>query len=236
MSRPFKFKKFTIKQEKNPQKVGSDSMLLGAWVAGEFKRILDIGTGTGILALMLAQKNPTAVITAIEPDLDSLQEAQGNFNTSPYRSQILAVHTPLQQFGALEKFDLIIANPPYFENAFLGNDNARNQARHNDFLPVHDLYEGVEELLAEEGKFAVVIPFDEEDKHLHIAAHNELHPHKILRTVSPNGSYKRSLIEFGFGQVEVQMDEIVVKTAENKYTSAYIELTRAFYAKELDKI
>lgn len=91
MSRPFKFKQFTINQTVNAQKVGSDSMLLGAWVKGDYNRILDIGTGTGILSLMLAQKNPEAQITAIEPDIDSLNEAIENFKQSPFKARIMGI-------------------------------------------------------------------------------------------------------------------------------------------------
>ncbi len=237
MSRPFKFKQFTIQQEANAQKVGSDSMLLGASITGNFNRILDIGTGTGILALMLAQKNPLATVTAIEPDLASLNEAHLNFKASQFASQILAVHARLQEFGAMEKFDLIITNPPYFENSFLSIDNDRNRARHTNDLAVHELYECSSELLAEEGSLAIVIPADEEYNHLQRAAHEGLFPAKILRTIREDGTFKRSLITYTFNDtIDPELSEIIVKDANNKYSDAYIELTKDFYLKDLKKI
>jgi len=233
MSRPFKFKQFTIHQEVNSQKVGTDSMLLGAWIDGSYKRILDIGTGTGILALMLAQKNPTAEITAIEPDLESLQEAQFNFQNSPFKNRIMAVHSRLQDFGSMDKFDLIIANPPYFENAYLSDDLDRNRTRHTADLPVFELYEHVVDLLAENGVFAVVLPFDDEENHFYRAAIEDLFPKSVLRTLREDENYKRTLIQFSFEDVEPKIEELMVKNAANQYSTAYIALTKDFYGKNL---
>jgi tRNA1Val (adenine37-N6)-methyltransferase len=237
MSRPFAFKQFTIQQEVNAQKVGSDSMLLGAWIEGNAERILDIGTGTGILALMLAQKNPAASITAIEPDLASLNEAHDNFKSSKFSNQILAVHARLQEFGAMEKFDLIVCNPPYFENSFLSKDEDRNRARHTDDLAVHELYEYAADLLTEFGQLAVVIPSDEEYNHLKRAAKEGLFPSKVLRTIREDGSFKRSLISFSFNEeVEPNISDLLVKNGKNQYSDAYIELTKDYYLKDLKKI
>lgn len=237
MSRPFTFKQFTIHQEANAQKVGSDSMLLGAWIQGKFNRILDIGTGTGILALMLAQKNPTATVTAIEPDLESLNEAHANFQSSKFSHQFLAVHARLQEFGALEKFDLIVCNPPYFENSFLSKNEDRNRARHNDDLAVHELYEHAADLLTESGKLAIVIPSDEEFNHLKRAALEDLFPSKILRTIREDGTYKRSLITFSIDDsIDPKTNELLVKNKKNQYSDAYIELTKDFYLKDLKQI
>lgn len=237
MSRPFAFKEFTIQQKVNAQKVGSDSMLLGAWIKGDFRRILDIGTGTGILALMMAQKNTNASITAIEPDLDSLNEALSNFKSSKFHNQFLAVHARLQDFGALEKFDLIICNPPYFENAFLSRDEDRNRARHTDDLAVHELYESASELLAENGEMAIVIPTDEEQNHLKRAAIEGLFPIRILRTIRADGTFKRTLITFSFQETEEpEVSHLMVKDGQNRYSSEYIQLTKPFYLKDLEKI
>ena len=237
MSRPFAFKKFTIQQKINAQKVGSDSMMLGAWIEGSFSRILDIGTGTGILALMLAQKNPNAMVTAIEPDLDSLNEALLNFKTSIFSHQFLAVNARLQDFGTMEKFDLIVCNPPYFENSFLSADEDRNRARHNDDLAVHELYECSAELLSEDGELSIVIPSNEEQNHLKRAAFENLFPKKILRTIREDGTFKRSLITYSFkDELTPEISSLLVKNGQNRYSSAYIKLTKAFYLKDLEKI
>lgn len=162
MSQPFKFKQFSIQQAHNSHKIGTDSMLLGAWVNGNFNSILDIGTGTGILALMLTQKNPLAQVVAIEPHFESWQEAQSNFLAAPFNNKPLAIQTKLQDFNTTQQFDLIITNPPYFQNAFLSEDVDRNRTRHTVELPLEELYENVKNLLADHGIFACVIPFDEE--------------------------------------------------------------------------
>ena len=235
MSQPFKFKHFTILQESNTQKVGTDSMLLGAWVTGKFNRILDIGTGTGILALMMAQKNPEASITAIEPDLESLSEAQINFSHSTFKNQLLAIHTPLQSFGAIDKFDLIITNPPYFENSFLSEDTDRNRARHTNDLPIHELYGSAAELLTDNGSLAIVIPSDLEYEHFKRAAFEDLFPFKILRTISPNGNFKRTLIQFSFEDTEPIETTLLVKDDKGNYSKEYIEMTKEFYGKDLSQ-
>ena len=194
MSAPFKFRQFTIIQSVNPHKVGTDSMLLGAWTKTNALRILDIGTGTGILALMMAQNHPSANITAIEPQTDAFDEAVLNFQNSPFRDRILPINTSLQNFSSLEKFDLIICNPPYFENNYLSDNHARNLARHTHDLPVYELYEHVSNLLTDHGKFNLIIPSDNEYQHLRRAHLEKLFPQKIVRTTKPNGTFKRTII------------------------------------------
>ena len=232
-SKPFKFKQFEIIQEANPQKVGTDSMLLGALSTGDFNRILDIGTGTGILALMMAQQCKSANITAIEPDLSSIQEATLNFKNSIFSDRILAIQSTLQQFGSLDKFDLIISNPPYFDGTYLSEDIDRNRARHDDGLRADELYEYVSDLLAENGRFNVIIPFDIETEHIERAFDNDLFIQTITHTLSPDGNKKRSIISFGFEDVEPEVSELLVKNAQNEYSQAYINLTKDFYFKDL---
>ena len=232
-SKPFRFKEFEIVQEANPQKVGTDSMLLGAWTTGPFKRILDVGTGTGILALMMAQKFRDAQITAIEPHLPSINEAIINFKKSDFSGRILAINTVIQQFGAIDKFDLIICNPPYFNGSYLSEDTERNSARHDLNLPSHELFENIADHLAKEGRFNIVIPFENETEYIERAFDNDLFIQEIMHTIRPNGDKKRSLISFGFEDVEPLISEMLVKNAENEYSSAYVNLTREFYAKKL---
>lgn len=232
-SRPFKFKEFEIIQEVNPQKVGTDSMLLGAWTKGEFSRVLDIGTGTGILALMLAQKNTTAQITAIEPHLPSITEALINFKNSQFSNRILAINTSLQQFGSLDKFDLIICNPPYFNGSYLSENGERNSARHDLLLPAHELFEGINENLSIKGRFNLIIPFENEREFIERAFDQDLFIQEIMHTLSPNGNKKRSLISFGFEEKDPIVSEILVKNELNEYSSEYKELTKDFYAKIL---
>lgn len=232
-SKPFRFKEFQIIQEANPQKVGTDSMLLGAWTSGEFHRILDIGTGTGILALMMAQKYPKAQITAIEPDLASQQESMINFKASKFSDRILGIQCDIQTFGSMDKFDLIISNPPYYNGTYLSDDQERNNARHDFNLPAHELFESVSELLQPMGLFNLIIPFDNEREYIERAFDNDLFVQKITHTIRTNGEKKRSLISFGFQDLEPQVEELLVKDNQNNYSAEYINLTKQFYLKEL---
>lgn len=233
VSQPFQFKKFTIQQELNAQKVGTDSMLLGAWTSGNFNSILDIGTGTGILALMLAQKNLAAKIVAIEPDEASLNEAKRNFENSSFANQIEGVQSTLQHFTTTKKFDLIIANPPYFEESTLSKNENKNRARHTAALSMKDLYFFSSQLVATNGKFNLVFPFDLEAQHFKIAAQHNLFPHDILRTTREDGERVRTLVSYSQQKIKPMEVELVVKYSNNSYSKEYIDLTKDFYFKNL---
>ncbi|MBD3637260.1 MAG: methyltransferase [Crocinitomicaceae bacterium] len=243
MSKPFKFKQFELVQERNAQKIGTDSMLLGAWTSEiaenqdrfTVSRILDIGTGTGILALMMAQKFPGAEITAIESDKDFLEEAAQNFMRSSFSSRILPIHTRLQDFGSIEKFDLIICNPPYYNGSYLSENNARNQARHRDDLPVHELYECAFDLLSEYGRINLVVPHAELNDHIHSMTANDLYLDQVLQTKKASGENVRTCLSLWKYDKEPEVNTLIVKDATNKYSPEYIALTRDFYYKDLSK-
>jgi tRNA1Val (adenine37-N6)-methyltransferase len=229
----FRFKLFTIDQTVNIQKVGTDSMLLGAWSEGTFNTILDIGTGTGILALMLAQRNPSAQLIAIEPDADSLNEAVLNFDRSIFKTQISGIQTTLQHFQSTQKFDLIISNPPYFEKSTLSQNADKNRARHTAELPLPDLYQKVAELLSPQGKLNLIFPYDMEAFHVEEAKKQHLFPQKIVRTVREDGVFKRTLISFAFDATLESEEQLLVKFSDNTYSPEYIALTKDFYATDL---
>ena len=229
----FKFKHFEIQQAINAHKVGTDSMLLGALAKGNFTRILDIGTGTGILALMAAQNHPKASVTAIEPDLPSYEEAINNFQNSPFSDRILGINSTLQYFGSMEKFDLIISNPPYFQNAYLSEDPDRNRARHTSDLPIYELYEFAADLLAEGGEMHVIIPFELETTHVERAFDNDLFVKKVVHSISPNGTTKRSILVFSEEEVDPEVSQFQIRQNDGNYTSEYKELTKEFHGVEL---
>lgn len=234
----FHFKEFSVAQDVNPQKIGTDSMLLGAWCASSVstaKHILDIGTGTGVLALMMAQSFPDANVTAIEPIAASCDEAILNFKNSPYQNRILGIHTRLQNFGSMDKFDLIICNPPYFKTSYLSEDDLRNNARHQEDLSAYELYECAEELLSDEGSLFVVIPQSEITEHLERAFDNDLFLKAITHTVREDGERKRALLQLTREDLEPLENEILVKDSNNKYSKEYISLTRQFYKKNLEQ-
>ncbi len=232
---PFFFKQFAIHQNLNPQKVGTDSMLLGAWSTTKHKNILDIGTGTGILALMLAQQNPSSKIVAIEPELISLEEARTNFSESSFANQIIGVHSSLQDYKSEIKFDLIISNPPYFENSTLSENNSKNKARHTLDLPIDDLYKHATTLLSEEGLLNLIFPYDLEEIHFSSAQKLNLFPTKILRTKKENGEFKRTLVSYSFKNKNAEESDMIVKYTDNSYSKEYIEMTKDFYGTDLSK-
>lgn len=229
----FLFKQFGIRQDVNSQKVGTDSMLLGAWSKGDFKTILDIGTGTGILALMLAQQNPDAKISAIEPDAASLDEAIQNFNNSNFKNQLKGINSLLQDFTSTKKFDLIISNPPYFENSTLSGDNHKNRARHTDYLPLAVLYKKSLELISGNGNLNLIFPFDLEKIHFDEALKYGFYPIKILRTKREDGEFKRTLVSYSLNRSTRNETEMIVKFSNNTYSKEYIEMTKDFYGKNL---
>lgn len=153
----FKFKQFTVWHEQCAMKVGTDGVLLGAWAAGG-KRVLDVGTGSGLIALFMAQRFEYASITAIDIDDGACMQARENVEKSPFGMRIDVVKSSLQHFMAESKYDAVVCNPPFFNNSLKSNDRQRSMARHTDTLSYHDLFRGVASLLADDGEFSVVIP------------------------------------------------------------------------------
>ena len=217
-------------------KIGTDGILLGAWV--ELKdpySILDIGAGTGIIGLMMAQRSDAGLIDAIEIDDDAYEQCVDNFENSPWNDRLFCYHASLDEFAEEmdeEKYDLIISNPPFYTEDFKGNDEVRNQAKFADALPFQDLIESVSRLLDENGQFAVIIPFSEEEKFLKIAKKVNLYPNRINRVRGTKGTpIKRSLIQLSFAKIEVEENELIIEISRHEYTPEYIELVRDFYLK-----
>ena len=235
-SKPFKFKQFTIHQDRCAMKVGTDGVLLGAWTPLEHhpESILDIGAGTGLLSLMLAQRSSADVIDAIEIQDEAFEQCVENFEGSPWSDRLFAYHASLQEFAEEigDKYELIISNPPYHSELQTSDEPNRNMARQNLFLPFQDLLEGVAKLLATNGKFAVVLPQKEVEAFTDIAASKNLYPGQILEVRgNPKSEVKRNLILFQFGHTECEYDELVIELERHEYTPAYIALTRDFYLK-----
>ncbi len=232
----FKFKQFTIEQDRCAMKIGTDGILLGAWVKlRDPYSILDIGAGTGIIALMMAQRSTAEVIDAIEIDDDAYEQCVDNFENSPWGDRLFCYHASLDEFGEEmdeEKYDLIISNPPFFSEDFKSGNEARDLARFADALPFEDLIEYTSTLLSNEGQFAVIIPFSEENKFLEIARDVNLFPNRITHVHgTKNTAIKRSLMQFSFSEGEVQENELVIEINRHEYTADYIELVKDFYLK-----
>ena len=233
MANPFfQFKQFTVWHDKCAMKVGTDGVLLGAWASvQDAHRILDVGTGTGLVALMLAQRSlPDAKVIALEIDEAAARQAKENVTRSLWKDRIEVVKQDFLSYQSLDKFDVVVSNPPYFVDSLSCPDQQRNMARHNNSLTYEKLLERVADLLAEEGLFTVVIPTDVADRVRTIASAHSLHAVRSLNAITkPGGAPKRTLITFSFHDQECVVEELLTEVARHQYSEEYIALTREYY-------
>ncbi len=217
-------------------KIGTDGVLLGAWTSLQSQpdSILDIGTGTGIIALQLAQRSDAETIDALEIDNNAFEQAVENFENSPWGDRLYCFHASLEEFTEEidDKYDLIVSNPPFYKNAFQSDDKARNTARFTDSLSFEELLKSVSKLLGENGIFSVIIPYREVENFINLAKKYKLLLCRICNVKgSPTSGIKRSLLEFSFTEIDVIIDELVIETARHQYTIAYKDLVKDFYLK-----
>ncbi len=229
----FRFKQFNVRQDRCAMKVGTDGVLLGAWVKTfNEKRILDIGTGTGLIALMLAQKSES-LIDAIDIDENAFIESKENFKASPWSSRLTAIHNSIQDYATHTpyRYDLIVSNPPYFIGAHPAPSEARNVARHmDDSLSIEDLVHGVLKLLTPEGRFCVILPFMEGIKFAEYAESNGLYATHLTKVKTKvEKQEKRMMMEFQMIKKETVEEELVIQEEDLSYTQQYLELTNDFY-------
>ena len=233
----FQFKQFSINQDKTAMKVGTDGVLLGAWTPTNHNpfSILDIGTGTGLIALMLAQRTAAEQIDALEIDEDAYEQAVDNFENSPWSDRLFCFHAGLDEFieEPEDEYDLIVSNPPFYSEDYKTENEQRDLARFQDALPFEDLVEAADLLLSENGILAVIIPYKEESRFIALAKDFELFPIKITRVKgTPNTEIKRSLLAFSRLEItDILTDELVIETDRHLYTPEYINLTKDFYLK-----
>ncbi len=227
----FQFKQFRITQEKAAMKVGIDGVLLGAWSdLGDAARILDVGTGTGLLALMAAQRS-NAVIEAVELDVEAASEALVNFNNSEWSSRINLTVGPFQTFESSQNYDHIISNPPFFDHSPKPVSQKRAQARHADSLSLDDLLEKSVSLLSSNGKISLILPADKEERLRFLAREKGLYVNRLSRVVADeNRNPHRLLVELSANPVSSEGAEIYIRRpGSSDYTSQYRELTKDFY-------
>ncbi len=235
-SKPFAFKYFKISQDKCAMKIGTDGVLLGAW--SSLKKnpfsILDIGAGTGILSLMLAQRSEAELIDAIEIDANTYEQCVENFEQSPWGDRLFCYHASLEEFTEEieDKYDLIICNPPFYSEDFKTDNKQRDLARFQDAMPFEHLLKSVSQLLSPLGSFNVVIPFKEEAYFTELASSLNLFPNRTLHIKgNPDALIKRSLIEFSFQNTDSETSELIIERQRHEYTEDYINLTKDFYLK-----
>ncbi len=228
----FRFKQFTIRQNRCGFKVGTDGVLLGAWadISG-VRTILDIGTGTGLLALMLAQRSG-ARITAIEIDRPSYEEAGQNVAESPWSNRITVTHCSLQEFPADDKYDLVISNPPFFKDSLRPVSESLSISKHDVLLSVDDLAVLVPLLMHKNSMFCLILPVRESYEFEKLGKANGLFLHSVVEIKpTPGHSVKRRLMQFGLSSAfMVVTDELCIEKGDrHDYTQEYRELTRDFY-------
>ena len=230
----FRFKKFTVYHDKCAMKVGTDAVLLGAWADTSFCRnILDIGTGTGIIALMLAQRSQ-ATVEAIDIDKEACVQATENAAASPYTERIKVVHASCADFAASnqqKRYDLIVSNPPYFINSLKCPDNKRTVARHTDTLLLSDLIREAQTLLSPSGRIALVLPYERLEEVKALASANHLYICRQTDVIpTPGAAPKRLLVELSTTEENIKnRDTLTIEEARHQYTPEYIALSKEFY-------
>lgn len=234
MNKVFAFKQFKVEHDLSAQKVGTDGVLLGAWTPIEVgcKNILDVGTGSGLIALMLAQKtNEDVHIDAIDIDELAYIQATKNFNNSLWKNRINTYHTSLQNFQPEKEYDLIVCNPPFFSNSLQPKNISRTQARHDDSLMLNDLIIHSKKLLNKRGMLSIIYPFEKKDVLLQNGIENDLYAEKICMVKgAENLPVKRILVLFrNSNDTATVHEELTIEVSRNNYTNAYKMLTKDFY-------
>lgn len=236
MSKPFKFKHFTVCQDQCAMKIGTDAVLLGAWtpIEKETDSILDIGSGTGVIALQMAQRSSAMTIDAVEIDAPAHEQCVQNFERSPWNDRLFCYHASIQEFASEieDKYDLIVSNPPFFSEDYKSDNKTRDVARFNDALPFDHLCICASHLLSVHGIFTVIIPRKEEPGFIGMAEKSGLFPNKICRVRgSYNSEEKRSMIVFSSKNSPCVFEELIIENSRHNYTEEYQQLVRDFYLK-----
>lgn len=231
----FKFKQFTVFHDKCAMKVGTDGVLIGIWTdITNVSAILDIGTGTGLIALILAQKTGcNATIEAIDIDENAVLQAKENIERSGFRN-ISSSHYSLQEYARIcnKKFDLIVSNPPYFTSSLQSPDKQRTLARHTDTLSIEDFINISAMLLSDTGRISLVFPHSEMNSVINTATHAELFTSRITHVYpTPTSLPKRVLLEFSKTEKNTVTDNLTIELGRHIYSPEFIKLAKDFYLK-----
>lgn len=229
----FRFKQFSVLNDRTAMKVGTDGVLLGAWCPVEgIHRVLDVGTGCGVIALMIAQRNSGAVITGIDIDEGAIEEASLNFANSPWGERLTANLADFNDLKDGDRYDLIVSNPPYFTDSLPSPEASRTIARHTRSLTYRQLIEGAAHLLTGEGILALISPTDAEGDITEAATFASLPVRRITRVIPVEGAApKRTLWILSRRDILYREDELTIARPDGTFTQEYIDLTRDFYLK-----
>jgi len=231
----FLFKEFSIRQEHAALKVGTDAMVLGAFIDSSEKSFgLDIGTGTGVIAMMIAQKNPEIQIKAIEIDNASCLDIIFNFENGPFSNQLELIHADFLKVNFSEKFDLIFTNPPYYTDALKTQDHRINQAKHTSDLNAETLCQKVNLLLSEKGEFWLIWPYSSKEGFITSASNNHLHLKKDITIQGKPGAPVRSVFCFSKNKnLKIESRIFIIRDEFGSYTEEYKKLTLEFHNRKL---
>lgn len=229
----FRFKQFAVLNDRTAMKVGTDGVLLGAWCPVEgVRRVLDVGTGCGVIALMIAQRNPIAVLDAIDIDHDAIEEATLNFADSPWNNRLTAIKCDFNSMKEEERYDLIVSNPPYFTNGVLPTGDARTTARHTGTLNYNQLIDKAARLLSDDGSLALITPIEAENDIIQASTFASLPTRRITRVIPVEGAApKRILWQLSRRDIPYHEETLTIAHSDGSFTSEYIALTGAFYLK-----
>jgi len=233
----FNFKDFKVCQSQSSMKIGTDTVLLGAWtkIPEMAQSILDVGAGTGILALQMAQRSFAEIIDAVEIDPGAFEECVDNFENSPWGDRLYCYHSDFHNFAKEidETYDLIISNPPFFEVSENLSTKERSTARSQTDLNFETLLLGVNQLLHPEGTLSVIVPYTSSEGFIKMAAKVDLYPNQLLNVRGHASSpLKRSLITFKRSKEETsEQCELIIELKRHVYTKNYIDLVKDFYLK-----
>lgn len=231
----FKFKKFTVYHDKCAMKVGTDGVLIGAWTKiNDATNILDVGTGTGIIALMLAQRSEgTISIDAIDIDKEAIIQAMDNIENSPFR-QISCHHHSFQQYASTtkNKYDLIVSNPPYFSESLHSPHQKRTQARHTTSLKIEEFFSAASQMLSGNGRISLIFPHTEKTTLIRSAKDYGLYPSRLTNVYStPSSKPIRALMEFSRFEKETEITDLIIEKERHIYSSEFAALVKDFYLK-----
>ncbi len=226
----FRFKQFSVFHHNCNLKITTDSILLGAWVdINHCHHILDVGTGNGVIALMLAQRCE-AQIDAIDISEDNYYQALENFKNSPWYSRLNAYHISLQNFAPTSNYDHIVCNPPFFQNSLPSKNKSTSIAKHNICLSIEDFFRFTTELLNEIGRISIIMPFDEKERAIQSALKWGLSLTRMLKIkTTAHKPVKRVLLEFSNHYIPLTIEEISIYCKRNEYSNEYIKLTKDYY-------
>jgi len=229
----FRFREFSVEDDRSTMRIGTDAILLGAWIdASGAEKILDIGTGCGVIALMIAQKS-NAQVDAIDINQESVDQARLNFDNSPWKDRLTAWHRSFREHAAsaVTKYDIILTNPPYFRNSLRSADTKRNLARHHESFSFDGLFEAVNTLLKEKGSFYLILPETNTKSVRELGIDYQFSLNKILK-IRPKETKNNNRVLMKFCRIKPEqetVDELVLRHSDNSFTREYKELTANFY-------